>query len=145
MAVKIPKFENHERFFKFIGVDENDCWNWLGFIDKHGYGKFTISGGCYFSHRVSFDIFNGIRSTDLVIDHICKNRKCCNPEHLREVDARENVINNSLSFVSVNTRKTHCPRGHELIHPNIYTHGERRRCKICNIASVKRRRLESKA
>jgi hypothetical protein len=145
MAVDIIPFENHERFLKFISVNNNGCWEWNGFIDKHGYGKFTLKNKCYFSHRVSFDIFVKKLNKELVIDHICKNRKCCNPEHLREVTAKINVTKNSESFVAYNKKKTHCPKGHELVYPNIYSHDGRRRCKICNLSKAKERRNARKS
>ena len=112
----IPKFENHERFFSKI-IIRNDCWIWCAFIND-GYGKFSIKDidgkwKQYFAHRVSWEIFNGRIPSEMVLDHICRNRACVNPSHLRAVDEKTNVIENSLSFVAMNVLKTHCPSGHE--------------------------------
>ncbi len=144
MAIKIPIMNDFEKYFKFIIIGDDNCWNWSGFTDKDGYGKINRNYKCYFSHRFFYDVFVGIKDESTVIDHICKNRKCCNPDHLREVSCKENANNNSNSPIAMNAQKTHCIRGHELIHPNIYAHNNRRRCKKCNLSLAKKKRESRK-
>ena len=60
----------------------NDCVEWLGEINKSGYG--ILQGG-QFAHRISFLIHNGLIPKDWKIDHLCRNKKCVNPHHLEAV------------------------------------------------------------
>lgn len=73
------------------------CWEWLGCL-RSGYGTVVTSivknknGGNHHNvHRLIFQILVGIRNTRNDIDHICFNRKCCNPAHLREVTRKQNI------------------------------------------------------
>ena len=69
---------------------------------------------------------------DMEVDHLCRNRKCCNPKHLEVVTPK---INNwrSNSPAAINHRKTHCSNGHEFTLENTYIRkdGNGRMCKIC--------------
>ena len=55
-------------------------------MDRHGYGKFrTVLDGTRRTtgaHRAAFLAFKGDIEGDLVIDHLCRNRSCVNPDHL---------------------------------------------------------------
>lgn len=148
-SLDIPAFEDHERFFKFIKITDGNCWSWTGFTHD-GYGKFNIKTNVgswkqYMAHRVSYSIFKEITDNTLVIDHICRNRKCVNPDHLREVSTRDNVVENSMSFIAENVLKTHCPSGHEYSQKNTRISNrngryclECKRIKISKIRSVKK-------
>lgn len=57
----------------------NQCWDYLGSIDKDGYGKFNG----YAAHRWMW-MFTRNRSVEyLIIRHTCDNPPCNNPFHLR--------------------------------------------------------------
>jgi hypothetical protein len=95
------------------------CWVWKGYIDKSGYGRLSINNRSEWVHRISFYIYNGFFPKDgMVVDHICRNRKCVNPEHLREATQRQNCLENSISRSYLNSLKTHCPKGHEYSEDN---------------------------
>lgn len=101
------------------------CWEWQG-PTSGGYGVIGAGGRkCPLirTHRLSYELLKGPIPDGLEIDHLCKNRRCCNPEHLEAVTKAEN-----LRRVWVN--HTHCPRGHEL--PPKAPQGKRRgQCKTC--------------
>lgn len=116
------------RFTKFIQLDIlTGCWNWTGSINKDGYGNFSIKHKNIRAHRFSYVYWNGCIQTTLVLNHICRNRKCVNPEHLEQVTVKEN-INKGRRF---NSEKTHCIHGHEFTEENTYILNEKRDCKIC--------------
>lgn len=45
------------------------------------------------AHRFSYEAHKGPIPEGLEIDHVCRNRSCVNPEHLRAVTRRENMRN----------------------------------------------------
>jgi hypothetical protein len=138
----LPVFKNPEKILsKLIINKENNCWEWQGSLDKDGYGYFKIRNKQerkrYRSHRVLYDFFKGITNNSMVIDHECKNRKCCNPDHLREISTYENLMSNSNGIGSVNSKKTHCKNGHEFTDLNTYVWKKERHCKTCKAINRK--------
>jgi hypothetical protein len=93
----------------------NSCWLWTGKTDD-GYGRTTLIKGStslYLVHRALFAIYKEPIRTGLVVDHICKIRACCNPDHLRQVTISENTKGKvSQKFKDV------CPNGHFLTGPD---------------------------
>lgn len=124
----IPVFEDHERFFKFIKVDDepSGCWIYKGHTNG-GYGVFyfkkTVAGKnvSFLAHRIAWSIFKGSFQKGLVIDHICMNKACVNPDHLREVTIQTNVLENSKALAVINKAKTHCQNGHAFTPENTLT------------------------
>jgi len=102
------------------------------------YGYFAMAGINKISaHRLSFAISNGRLKKGMHIDHMCKNPRCINNIHLRQVTPRINSIENSISVSAINAVKTHCLNGHPFSKENTwnrlangknYTH---RVCLIC--------------
>jgi len=83
-----------ERFWsKVKKADASECWKWTGTKMRLGYGNFTINHHLYKAHRVAYAITNGGIEPDLEIDHICRNRGCVNPAHLRLCTRSENLRN----------------------------------------------------
>lgn len=101
-----------------------ECWPWIGARNELGYGMFWHDNRTDRAHRVSL-MLAGIEvpnrwTTGLVVDHICKNRGCVNPAHLRIVPHRDNSTVNSDSPMARNARRTHCAKcGNPLSGDNI--------------------------
>lgn len=76
-------------------LDPNSCWNWIGHLTYDGYGQIRVAGATKLSHRVMYSQTYHKDITGLQIDHICHNRKCINPRHLRLATPKENAENAS--------------------------------------------------
>lgn len=128
---KASRFSD-ERFLKNIRINLNGCWDWIASKNRGGYGNFT-SGIIIGAHRYSYRLFNGPLIKDFCIDHICRNRSCVNPDHLRQVTFSINSIENSNSTAFYNSTRTHCPQGHIYSNLNLINSKKGNRlCKICN-------------
>jgi hypothetical protein len=72
-----------ERFWEKVdkGAD-GECWPWTGTLVL-GYGVFCLGHGKKVkAHRYMYKIIFGDIGDKLVI-HICGNKRCCNPLHLK--------------------------------------------------------------
>lgn len=117
------------------------CWLWTG-QTMRGYGQFGSQNenGQWQkgpAHRWLWKQVRGHIDDDLVLDHQCENRSCVRPDHLEPATRVANTMRGKSPH-AVNARKTHCPRGHAYTEDNIYLIQGQRRCRVCNIASVKR-------
>lgn len=122
------------RLLKRVAVDGNGCWVWRGWRDLDGYGRISRgrkSEGSVSTHRFAYELLKGPIPQGMQIDHLCRNRGCCNPDHLEVVTCRVNLLRGD-TFQAANVAKTHCPRNHEYTPENTYitTRGGRS-CRAC--------------
>lgn len=127
-----------ERFWaKVDGRGEGVCWSWTAALASGGYGLFTVHERMVLSHRFAYELLVGPIPDGLHIDHLCRNRRCVNPDHLEPVTCRENVLR-GVSNSARNARKTHCPQGHPYDDENTYiTPVGGRNCRACKRARNK--------
>jgi hypothetical protein len=115
------------------------CWEWTAGTNHAGYGTFRYHGG-YLAHRYAFEVLVGPIPDGLVLDHLCRNPPCVNPDHLEVVTLAENVRRGVAGKVAGlrHSSKTHCPAGHEYTPDNTYVVPGKgsRRCKKCHAARV---------
>lgn len=111
------------------------CWEFDSYTEKTGYKTFTYKTHHYGAHRVTLELTRGIPE-GLIVDHLCKNRACCNPDHLEAVTYYVNSVVRSTSNAAINARKTHCSKGHLLTAPNIFMRQGRRTCKACGYSDA---------
>jgi hypothetical protein len=63
--------------------DPNECWPWLGYTDKDGYGTIAPTHGTLKkAHRVAYEMMIGPIPDAMGVLHTCDNPSCCNPLHL---------------------------------------------------------------
>lgn len=128
-----------ERVLTRIRHADNGCIETTYSTGSHGYGQigWTEGGRCHMklTHRVAWTIANGEIPPGMTIDHLCRNRKCLNVEHLRLLTNAENASDNGFRS------RTHCPAGHEYAGLNLYvTPKGERRCRACAKEHKARRR-----
>lgn len=73
--------------------DEHGCWEWQGACVTNGYGQMHANGRKRSTHRLAWELEHGPIPSGMKIDHICGNRKCLRPNHLRLVTHAENLQN----------------------------------------------------
>jgi hypothetical protein len=103
---------------------DTGCWVWQRAKTTAGYGTLTVEGRTAYAHRVFYEGYVADIPRGSVIDHLCRNPACCNPDHLEPVTFAENMRR---------ARRTVCKRGHSLSEENVYVapDGERQ-CRECN-------------
>jgi hypothetical protein len=108
MAAIVNRKTIEQRFFEKVLVIprwfttpdgiESPCLEWQGRIGvttkRGGYGMFTVVATrpqrSVAAHRWSFEYFEGLVPSGLVLDHLCLYPACVNPLHLEPVTQAEN-------------------------------------------------------
>lgn len=114
--------------------------------DNGGYGRFVLSSQhrSVLAHRVAYELSIGPIPEGTEIDHLCRNRACCNPAHLEAVPHRVNVLRGDYKAGSKGRgeqqkAKTHCPHGHPYAGDNLVLQKRGGRvCKVCQRAAQHR-------
>lgn len=80
-----------ERFWEKVKKEHGRCWEWQASkYTKAGYGQFSHNGKSVLAHRFAYENVVHEIPAGIMLDHICSNRICVNPEHLREVTNKQN-------------------------------------------------------
>lgn len=136
-----------DRVLARVTVHPLGCWEYTGTLNPGGYGQITPSsaGSSYLTHRIVYEDWFGKIPDGLVLDHLCANRRCCNPAHLEPVTQTENVrrsYRDGRHSGCARRDQTHCKHGHEFSPENTYTYGGKRKCRTCHRALQQRRRMK---
>ena len=79
-----------ERIMRFVKKLDGGCWQWQGNMNTDGYGRFGYNGKVIKAHRASWLIFKGEIGYSHVL-HVCDNKGCINPRHLKLGTHKQNV------------------------------------------------------
>lgn len=126
-----------DRTLANLDVTEDGCWvprrtpTQTGYVLVWDHGRFRLN------HRVMYEGLVGPIPTGMTLDHLCRNRACCNPEHLEPTTLRENTLRGE-AVSAINARKTHCIRGHAFDSANTYEYKGARHCRACRAMRSKR-------
>lgn len=140
IPVPTPSATNIRNAWSKVKQD-GDCWIWTG-SRRNGYAELGIEGTAYRAHRLFFSWFKCDIAEELVIDHLCGNRLCVNPDHLESVTQMTNIRR---------AKGKYCKRGHALVDPNLYYYhrksdGRRmRRCQPCMVIKAEAARAARRA
>ena len=144
-----------DRFIEKTKAVESGCIEWTGGLNGVGYGQFYRGGrtsldqtGKTYAHRWAYEHYVGPIPEGMHLDHLCRNRKCVNVEHLEPVTPRENILR-GIAPAAQHAKKTRCPEGHSYSGDNLYIHPTKgyRCCRACgrDRAQAKRDKLKERA
>lgn len=72
-------------------VDVGLCWEWSGARSGLGYGCFWFGTRMIRAHVWAWLALVGPIAEGLDLDHLCRNTRCVNPDHLEPVTRAENA------------------------------------------------------
>lgn len=120
------------------------CWNFRGELIQ-GYGHVYVrhhgKRKRIRAHRLAWFLLKGPIPEGLVTDHLCRNRRCVNPDHIELVTNRENVLR-GIGLSAQSARKALCLRGHPLT--PIRSTQRLRVCRTCQNERNRQWRLRQK-
>jgi hypothetical protein len=99
---------------KYVVDPVTGCWNWVSTLSTEGYGRVLLDGRFYQAHVITYQTKYGPVPEGKELDHLCRNRKCCNPDHVEPVTRTENVrrgARTKLTVESVRKIKQLCAEG----------------------------------
>lgn len=128
------------RIWSRLRVLESGCWEWFG-AKSRGYGYASFGGRNQVVHRAIWLVLGMPNPGELDLDHLCRNRACCNPVHLEIVTRSENCLRGvGPALVMKRAKeKAECRRGHAFTAENI-GHNKRgsRFCRACKALATQR-------
>jgi len=132
IAAAILRLRNNSKHDVETGCIEVTCY-----LSNKGYGQIKFKGKMYLMHRI-MAVAGGkmLPDSPLVVDHLCSNKTCINPEHLEAVTSS---VNNKRAYergekIHHGLKITHCPKGHEYSETNTRYSKDRqqRNCRACD-------------
>jgi HNH endonuclease len=137
-----------QRFLRRLCIQPNGCWRLRGSETPSGYGRIRLRGAggkLVAAHVFAYEIKYGSVPEGMELDHTCRNRWCCHPDHVEPVTHRTNVLRGAAPMAQIHN-SGHCTRGHRFNEENtyFYKHGSRKgRVAFCKVCKRERRHKAS--
>lgn len=91
-ATKVIRIEGDFATYFWSQLDKSsDCWVWIGKSFRGGYGRVSYCSKATDAHRVAYMLTNGEIPKGRLVLHSCDNPPCCNPNHLRLGNHKDNA------------------------------------------------------
>jgi hypothetical protein len=90
---KRTRWATPEARFDAATERQGDCLIWKGQDNGLGYGQIRVNNRKVTVHRFSYERFVGPIPDGMYLDHICHNKRCVEPSHLRPVTNKQNLEN----------------------------------------------------
>jgi hypothetical protein len=124
----------------FDMLEVADCWRFVGPFAPTPEGYFHLNWKCLperYAHRAVWTLLVGPVPDGMEIDHLCRIRSCCNPDHMEIVSHAENMRRRGSQGL--------CRAGHPMTPDNVVRNGRRASspsllCKRCRREYRKNRR-----
>lgn len=141
------------RFWPRVNRTPEGCWLWTAKAQtSNGYGQLRVNGRMVLVHRFAYELLVGPIPEGMQIDHLCRVRRCVNPDHLEPVT---NLTNRQRSApfrprMHRPTRRphpreqTHCIKGHPFDEANTGAQPTGRRCRACAREATQRWRQRAR-
>lgn len=71
---------------------ETGCYEWQRGVSSYGYGRIRLGDRRTFAHVLAYETLIGSVPEGWDIDHLCRNAKCWNVDHLEAVPHRINIL-----------------------------------------------------
>lgn len=142
MAYREKRETRLRKFMDKVSVDkETGCMLWTGSMLQNGYGQVGWKGKLWVAHR-AFWIFSGREDPGaLDLDHLCRNRRCINPDHLEMVTRSENL---RRGFISRGCKNGHPYNKEDFSEVKRSDGTTELRCKVCHRERNKRHKKNKK-
>lgn len=127
---------------------DGDCWISTYSVASHGYAQVGWQDGqergLVLAHRASWEYAMGPVPLGHTLDHLCKQRRCVNPAHMRILTNYENARRTSGRDWPLGQ----CINGHPNSELRDFPQGQgktKRRCRICYAAQQARYSAKQRA
>lgn len=130
MAYREKRETRLRKFMEKVSMnEETGCMEWVGAMLPNGYGQVGFRGKLWVAHR-AFWVFMGKPDPGgFDLDHLCRNRKCINPDHLELVSRGDNL---RRGFIARGCKNGH-PYSPEDFSVVKRSNGiQELRCKVCH-------------